>query len=222
MITKWTRAQAFISVFAAAIAVSSIFGGQALAHPHEFVEMKVEVKFDAQGKVSGFRYSWLFDEFFSAYALEGQDANKNGESEQSELDSLMTEILGNIHRIDYFTKFDENGVVPEVDKAVPVAATLKKRKFLLTFDVPLKEAVEVNEKPLRYAIYDDEFYIAMNHDNADGSISLSNAPAGCKWDLRTPDPDEDVAAFASSLDKTESGGSDLGINFAEWVAITCK
>ena len=90
------------TLLAAALVLSPV---TALAHPHEFVTMKVTARFNESGKVAGFRYNWLFDEFFSAYALEGQDANGNGTAEESELDALMAEILGNIASIDYFTAF---------------------------------------------------------------------------------------------------------------------
>ncbi len=53
------------------------------AHPHEFITMHVGAAFDDAGRLAGFRYHWTFDEFFSAYAMEGQDANGNGTFEQS-------------------------------------------------------------------------------------------------------------------------------------------
>ena len=103
-----------------------------------------------------------------------------------------------------------------------MSSKMVKRQYELSFDVPFKQSVDVNSKPLRYAVYDDEFYIAMTHNTADGSIRLVNAPKGCQWEMVQPDPDDDVAAFAGSLGKSESGGSDLGKHFAEWIVISCK
>lgn len=196
--------------------------GRALAHPHEFVTLRTEVNFTDKGLVSGMRYHWRFDEFFTAYALDGQDANKNGEAEQEELDALLREILGNIQSINYFTSYDQNGTVPEQAVAKPVAARMVGRQLEISFDVPFKKPVAVGEKALRYAIYDDEFYIAMNYDPDDVQITMKNAPKGCAAAFQEADPQEDIIAFASSLDKSESGGSGLGLNFAEWVEVTCK
>lgn len=194
----------------------------ASAHPHEFVTMKVTTLFDAAGAVVGMRYNWLFDEFFSAYALEGQDANANGKAEQSELDALQAEILGNIAKIGYFTAYDENALVPQVAAAKPVAAALRGRQLDLTFELSFATPVRpTTDKPLRYAIYDDEFYIAMTHDAQADAIVLEGAPAGCTSELTEPDPGEDLQAFASSLGKDDSGGPDLGAAFAEWVSISC-
>ncbi len=209
-------------LFLPLLAVASLVPQQATAHPHEFVTMNVTVQFNPAGQVTGMRYHWQFDEFFSAYALEGQDKNGNGTAEPEEMDALLKEILGNIDEIAYFTKFDAEGAVPDLGKAVPVSATLDKRQFNAVFDVPFKAALDVKKKPLRYAIYDDEFYIAMLHKEGKEAVQLASPAQGCAWDLRAADPDDDVVAFAGSLDKTQSGGSDLGKNFAEWVSVSCK
>ena len=75
---------------------------------------------------------------------------------------------------------------------------------------------------MRYAVYDPEFYIAMEHKDAGQGVILENAPKGCDWDLGAPNPSEELEEFANSLGKDESGGSDLGASFAEWVSISCK
>ena len=195
----------------------------ASAHPHEFVSMKITALFDGEGRVSGMRYNWVFDEFFSAYALEGQDANGNGKSEPEEQVALMEEILGNIGKIDYFTAFDGNGLVPKLVSAKGVKAAMQGRQFDMTFDVTFDAPVSpTKDKPLRYAIYDDEFYIAMTHDGGLSGVTLADAPEGCGAQLVEPDPDEDLEAFAASLGRDESGGPNLGAAFAEWVGIECR
>ena len=82
------------------------------SHPHEFVDMKIEVLFSGAKKVTGMRYVWLFDEFFSAYAIEPADLDGDGKPEQKGLAKLAVEILGNIQPIDYMTKFDEKALIP--------------------------------------------------------------------------------------------------------------
>ena len=196
--------------------------GSAWAHPHEFVTMQVHVVFNDQGKISKLRYNWVFDEFFSAYAVEGQDINANGKVEQNETDAVLTEILGNIEQIDYFTKLKTDGLAPVIVKAKAVASSMLDRKLSITYDVPFKAAFDLKGTTLRYAVYDPEFYIAMEHKDAGQGVILENAPKGCDWDLGAPNPSEELEEFANSLGKDESGGSDLGASFAEWVSISCK
>ncbi|MGI9354830.1 MAG: DUF1007 family protein [Rhizobiaceae bacterium] len=196
---------------------------QAVAHPHEFVTMRITAQFDENGHVVGLLYNWTFDPFFTAYAVEGEDANKNGVAEQAELDSLLNNILGNIHGNNYFTAFDGNGAVPTFKTAIPIASEMSsEQQLVVTFDLPFAQPIDPKKKAIRYAVYDDEFYIAMTHDPDAKAVELVNAPSNCKFDLEEPDPDEDIAEFAASLGKNDSGGSGLGVQFAEWVSITCK
>lgn len=206
-----------------ALLVTLPLAKQANAHPHEFVTMRIAANFDENGHVIGLLYNWTFDPFFTAYAVEGEDANKNGVAEQTELDGLLKNILGNIKDNNYFTAFDGNGAVPTFKKAIPIASEMNsEQQLVVTFDLPFAEPVDPKKKALRYAIYDDEFYIAMTHDPDAKQVDLINAPENCKYDLEESNPDQDVAEFAASLGKDQSGGNGLGVQFAEWVSITCK
>ena len=50
----------------------------ALAHPHVFVDARLEVRFDADGRVAALRHVWRFDDAFSAFASQGLDTNGDG------------------------------------------------------------------------------------------------------------------------------------------------
>lgn len=195
---------------------------QAAAHPHEFVTMAVQANFNLNDQMSGLTYTWTFDESFTAYAVEGEDANKNGKAEPEELQKLINHILGNIKGIDYFTVFDKSGAVPEFAAARPVESVLKGRQLQLRFQLPFKKPLVLQDKPVKFAIYDDEFYIAMNHEEKSVGKVIPASLKGCSADLSFPDPDEELVAFASSLGKEESSGGGLGASFAEWMTISCK
>ena len=211
----------FASVaMAAGLTASAV--SPAAAHPHEFVTMKIQVAFDKAGRMVGMRYNWTFDEFFSAYAVEPFDENGNQQVEQEESDALLADVIKNITPIDYFTKFDQNGAMPELDQAIPVTSSFENRQVTLVFDVPFNKPIDVSDKPLRYAIYDDEFYIAMNHVEGDQAVMLAGTTDGCSSDINGADPSEELEAFALSLDKTDQAPMDLGAAFAEWVTIKCS
>lgn len=192
------------------------------SHPHEFVEMAIELQFDDQGRASGIRYSWLFDEFFTAYVVEPVDKDGDGKPEEDGLDELLVEILENTREIDFFTRFDAEGFAVEFGPHKPIAASMQGRQLLINFEVAFKTAIDLNGKHLRYAVYDGEYYIAMTHSADPKAVQLNNAPAGCDWNLDLPKPDQDLTAFASALGVDETGGSNLGAAFAEWVTISCR
>ena len=193
---------------------------RALAHPHEFVQMRVHILVDDQNRAVGMRYDWLFDEFFSAFAVEPADTDGDGKPEPEGLDRVLSEILGNIHGIDYFTKFDQNGSVPKLTKAKPISAKMEERQFRVRFEVAFEKPVSLTKKPMNYSIYDEEFYIAMNHFPDDDAVTVEGSKS-CKIDLEAAEPDEETQSFAASLDKTDKAPNDLGLAFAEWVSVSC-
>ena len=203
-------------------AATCLHPAPAAAHPHEFVTMEVSAKFDFSGKVSGLTYNWTFDEFFTAYAVDGQDINKNGVAEPNELAALLDEILGNIKVIDYFTVFDKEKTVPKLDTAQPLESVMVDRQLRLKFYVPFQEPVSLDKNPLRFSIYDDEFYIAMNFEPKATDKIIPASVDNCAAKVDLAEPDEDTIAFASSLDRSQSSGGGLGAAFAEWVTITCN
>ena len=55
---------------AAALALILV-ASPAPAHPHVFVTVKTDILFSPDGKIEGVRHAWTFDEFYSAFALQG-------------------------------------------------------------------------------------------------------------------------------------------------------
>ena len=184
--------------------------------------MEVTAKFDLQGQVSGLSYNWTFDEFFTAYAVDGQDLNKNGQAEPNELAALLDEILGNIQVINYFTVFDKKLTTPKLAKAQPLESKMLDRQLQLSFYVPFQKPVSLDTSPMRFSIYDDEFYIAMNFEPKSHGKIVPASVDKCSAAVEFPDPDEETMAFASSLGRDESSGGGLGASFAEWVTIKCN
>ena len=62
----------------------------ALAHPHVWVTAKAEVVFAPDGKVTGVRHHWTFDEAYTAYVTQGLDKNNDGKLSPEELQELAT------------------------------------------------------------------------------------------------------------------------------------
>ena len=74
----------------------------ALAHPHVWVGTQTKIIFE-NGALSGLRYTWLFDEMYTANAIEGLDKNKDGKFEAAELEELTKVNIEGLKEFDYFT-----------------------------------------------------------------------------------------------------------------------
>ena len=60
------------------------------------------------------------------------------------------------------------------------------------------------------------------HAEEGPAIVLKNVPSDCRYHIEAPKPDAALVAYAASLGINESGGNELGIQFAETVTIRCE
>ena len=74
----------------------------AQAHPHVFVTAQTTVVYE-NGAITGLKHRWLFDEFYTAGAIEGLDKNKDGKVDRDELAELTRINVEGIKEFDYFT-----------------------------------------------------------------------------------------------------------------------
>ena len=81
----------------------------ALAHPHVWVTAKAEIVFAPDGKVTGVRHAWTFDEAYSAYVTQGLDTNNDGKLSPEELQDLANENAASLNEFDYFTVLKARG-----------------------------------------------------------------------------------------------------------------
>ena len=75
----------------------------AAAHPHVFVDAKAEIVFDKAGRMTAVRHIWQFDEAFTAFAIQGLDANNDGKLSDAELQPLAKVNVDSLKEYDFFT-----------------------------------------------------------------------------------------------------------------------
>jgi ABC-type uncharacterized transport system substrate-binding protein len=78
------------------------YAAPAVAHPHVWVSVETTVVYD-KGTVSALRQRWIFDEFYSAMAIQGLDANNDGNYDRSELAELAKVNIEGLKDFGYFT-----------------------------------------------------------------------------------------------------------------------
>jgi ABC-type uncharacterized transport system substrate-binding protein len=191
------------------------------AHPHAFIDLAVDVLFDKNGAVIGLKEVWLFDEFYTAYAIESADKVKKGAPPQEKLVELLNINLRNLAKFDYFTKVRVGQTPIALGTATEASSRMFGARLEMTFTLPFKAPVEMGDKPVVYSIYDPTYYIEMLHADIKEVIRLIDAPAGCKHALFKPDPNPEMVALAAGLDRNKSAGDTLGAIFADEVLIEC-
>src|SRR5262245_39010514 len=81
----------------------------ALAHPHLYVTMKSEIVYDAEGRMTGIRHHWTFDDMFSSYATQGLESKQKGIYTREELQPLAEVNVTSMKDYDFFTQGTMNG-----------------------------------------------------------------------------------------------------------------
>jgi ABC-type uncharacterized transport system substrate-binding protein len=173
-----------IRLAAAALAVTLALSVSARAHPHVLVDAKAEIVFDDKGEITAIRHIWQFDEAFTAFAVQGLDANNDGKLSDAELEPLAKVNVESLAEFDFFTFLTVAG--KDWDFVPPSEYWLEFHNARLTlfYTLPLKTPVVVNGKAT-LEIFDPEYFVAFSLVK-DSPIVLDGAPAGCKTSIRLP------------------------------------
>ena len=201
--------------------VSFVRPPSAQAHPHAWIDVSVTVLFDAAGQITGLRQTWLFDEFYTLYSLEGLDEDGDGTPDPHLVLDLISENLKNLKDYGYFTDVRADKHRVTITQVRDPGATVRDGRLEMQFTADLEAPLDPATQSITYAIYDPTYYIEMLHAEDGVPIDLNGAPADCTYSLRPPTPTAETIAFAASLDRTQSGGDTLGTVFAERVTLKC-
>ncbi|MGY6548615.1 MAG: DUF1007 family protein [Roseinatronobacter sp.] len=212
-------------LFFLVILVSSWAAGMARAHPHIFVDVQLEIVFDAEGTPEGLWISWSYDPFFSMLLVSdmGLDQDFTGnipEHERAALDGFDMNWIEDYHGDTHVTQ-----------DGVPLALTgplewssdyrdgqLHSRhlRHLIDRPDPAREWI--------VAVYDPTYYTAyslVGHPVITGR-------ADCRARVYEPDWEAAGAQLEAALDEVLAGGGDIeaefppvGALFSEEVRITC-
>ena len=150
----------------------------ALAHPHIFIDAKAAITFNDAGQVVSIHNTWVFDQAYSAWSIQGLDTNNDGKFSREELQPLADDNMNGLADYEYYT-FAGEGKDPNLKFSHGSHPTLDYdgKQTTLNFDVALAQPYAIR-KSLELSIDDPEYYVAITfHDPSD--IQLINAPKNC-------------------------------------------
>lgn len=161
------------------------------AHPHIWIDGNVELVFNAQGQAVSLRQSWLFDELFSTYALQGMPRDKAGQVASQALEKITGEwmvALGDPES-HFFTKLTLAG--QSITYGAPQHARStwdpKTSQLTLSFDLPMNQPVQIGPQGLEIDVQDSSYFVAFNYKGLK-SFKGIDMPAGCKLNYMPPRP----------------------------------
>lgn len=198
--------------------------GGAQAHPHIWIEAHGDVLFE-NGAIVGIRHHWTFDEYFSAWAVQGLDADGDGILTPEELQPLADENIVGLDEFSYYTFAGEDtaedfGFQGASDPGMVFEDGRTTLTFTVLFDRPrqIRRAIDIE-------VGDPEYYIDFRFDGAD-AITLENAPDGCTVDVSEPQPldlaiEERLFSLGPDVLELPEDLRDAVRDLANVVTITC-
>ena len=198
-------------------------GASAGAHPHVWVTMQGELVYAPDGSVTGVRYSWTFDDMFSAFATQGLSAKTKGHFTREELQSLAQTNIESLKEYRYFTYAVIEGRKQKGAFNDPVDYWLefdpKKTELTLHLTLPLKSPVSA--KQLVIEVYDPEFFVDFGL--AEGNpVKLVGAPPQCAVSTEKPyDSSFQSTPTLKEMFATNEANVGMGMSFANKLTVQC-
>ncbi len=191
------------------------------AHPHTWIDLRTIAIFDAQGRISALRVLWTFDEFYTAFAIDGMDKDGDGIPDDESLRALAAASTEGLAEYSYFTFLQVNDKPVSYGAIRDVESTYFQGRLGLVFTLPLTEPLDPRQETLVYRIYDPTYYIEVLHIKDRPVLFEGLVPESCGYQIKEAKPDMQVLSLAQSLDQSQSAGDGLGQHFAETVTIHC-
>ena len=193
----------------------------AAAHPHVWVTSKSRVIYE-KGTVTAIEQSWIFDEFYSAMAVQGLDKNNDGQYSREELAELAKINMDGLKEFGFFTYAKAGETALEL--GAPANAYLDYSGGILTLNFTLPMKNPAAPKDFTFATYDPSFFIAFELAK-DDAVTLFGAPANCGVGL----DDQEAAPVPGAARPndtltgafTEQFGS-AAVAGTKWAKIECK
>lgn len=163
--------------------VTLVVAVPAWAHPHVWVTMRTELVYAPDGKITGIRHAWSFDDMFSTFATQGLESKEKGKFTREELAPLAKVNVESLKEFDYFTYATADGKKAELAEPAPgYWLDYANEVLTLNFTLPFKKPVSVKE--LKVEIYDPTIFVDFSFAN-EKPAQLVGAPK-CKLDVVLP------------------------------------
>ena len=208
----------FLRTVALGLLALGFAASAAQAHPHVYVTMKSEIVYDAEGRMTGIRHQWTFDDMFSSYATQGLESKVKGKFTREELQPLAEVNVTSLKEFDFFTQGKVNGQKAEFEQ--PVDYFLEQKDDLLTlhFTLPLKKPA--GTKSVDLEIYDPLYFVAFEFADKI-PVTLKGAPSNCKISTATLGDQSQAKSLSESIFSRPDPNNPFGAQFANKINVKC-
>ncbi|WP_254275957.1 DUF1007 family protein [Halomonas sp. 3H] len=211
---------------AATLLLCLAMSGLAQAHPHGWIDLRMRLVVDDEGRLTGLHQAWRMDPFYSLVVLEELGRAEGEGGLEAGLDQLGLEIRNNLVDQGYFTELRLDGEPLALAEVNDYTVLERGGRVEFIFLLPLETPTALNGRMLRYQVFDPTYYIEVVHEEEDGAPAGDALALGgeldCEAHILPADPDPAKVMEAAMLDVTDEAEPGLGRHFAETGEVTCR
>lgn len=204
-------------------ALLSLAPAAAFAHPHIFVEARLEVVAGKDGSVEELRNVWRFDEVFSSSVVMDFDKNTDLKLEPNELTEVGNTVKKSLADYDYYMNLTMNGKNITVQKPDIIHVDYKDGQLLMFFAVKPVEKMPLKGR-LTFGVYDPSLYTSIDFPTDNELAIVGDGFKTCKHQVVRPDADEVISQNKQSLTDAffnDPTGTNMSKLFATRLEVTC-
>ncbi|PDS79095.1 DUF1007 family protein [Rhizobium sp. L43] len=204
-------------------ALLSLTPAAAFAHPHIFVEARLEVVADKDGSVEELRNVWRFDEVFSSSVVMDFDKNTDLKLEPNELAEVGKTVKQSLAEYDYYMNLTINGKNITVQKPDIIHVDYKDGQLLMFFAVKPAEKMPLKGR-LTFGVYDPSLYTSIDFPTDNELSMVGDGFKACKHQVVRPDADQVISQNKQSLTDAffnDPTGTNMSKLFATRLEVTC-
>jgi len=142
------------------------------AHPHVFIDAKIQVHFDKSG-LSGFNVSWTFDNMFSELMIDEFDTDFDDQLSKEEQKVIYQKAFVNLKKFGYFTEIVIDNKTFEIKYVANFSAKIDNGILSYSFFIPCHSSIQSSDKKIEVYTYDNSYYMDVSLTSS--SVSFSNS-----------------------------------------------
>lgn len=150
------------------------------AHPHIWIRATATMQFE-DGKITGIRHEWIFDDFFSNALISDFDKNKNKQFDADEVKELEANAFVALKEFGYFTHVKVGGKAVTIETTRDFRPSIKDGKVVYTFVAVLPQPVDPRAVQFAAGVYDHSYYVDVEVNPQLGVKLAGGGSEACKF-----------------------------------------
>jgi len=194
----------------------------AFAHPHVWITMTETLLFSADGKMEGIRHKWIFDEAYSAFAVQGLPSDKDGHIGSEALAPLAKSNTADLAAFHYFTSAKTDGKIITFTEPQEPTFEFDGKQIIYKFTLPLKDPIKPGRTTV-IDITDPTYFVSFSFANTPEPALLSTPIKGCGIIAKRPpeDPQPVGQPLSETVFKSLNNAPSYGVQFASHIILAC-